>query len=621
MVIRLKPLLLAGCALLDPLLSVRVSAVTFNWNGQIDPANVTSNSNWAGGVAPLGLGADDVVFGNITSGPEAASPTHTVQIPAFPGAFGVDHITFNGGGARPAYTFAGTGMPSLILNGNLTASTGANVLFNSTLNVKLTSGGHTVDVSGTEVTVASDVSNYTTSSNITKNGNGVLKLTGNNTFTGGITVNAGDLYLGHSNAAGTGTLTMKNNTSLFHFNGSLIAPNAVVLNSGTVTVNSVLGSDSLTLNGNISGSALLALYGNGGLTLAGNNASWSGGITLFGNGTININNSNALGTGALIFDATSDATVNFNVSTTINGLAGASDPSTIYLYSGSVLTINQAGSSTYAGYINDGGSPGGITKTGSGALTLTNANSYTGPTVVNGGSLVANGATSTTGQLGFGAATVNSGGTVIVQNTSLSNSTVTVNSGGRLVGQGSVNSVTTINSGGILAPGFSTAALIGSIGFNDLTLKGGGFLEWNLSDPTGSAGTGFDSVTLLSAPLRIDASTLVTPFNLRLISLNAGGSPGTATGFLMQTYTWTLFDASSSSITGFSVPAQFSIDSTAFTTDVGPGNFFVSQNGNLLQLTFTPVPEPSTWALILGGVGAMFAYSHRRRRAYRNGAV
>jgi hypothetical protein len=39
----------------------------------------------------------------------------------------------------------------------------------------------------------------------------------------------------------------------------------------------------------------------------------------------------------------------------------------------------------------------------------------------------------------------------------------------------------------------------------------------------------------------------------------------------------------------------------------------VGEIGNTLTLDFTPVPEPGTWTLMLGGLGALAAAWRRRR--------
>ncbi len=74
---------------------------------------------------------------------------------------------------------------------------------------------------------------------------------------------------------------------------------------------------------------------------------------------------------------------------------------------------------------------GGLTKLGTGTLTLTSASTYTGNTVVNGGTLAVNG--------------------------SLPNTSVLVNSNGNLSGTGSVGGTVTVTNGGTVSPGGAAA--------------------------------------------------------------------------------------------------------------------------------------------------------------------
>jgi autotransporter-associated beta strand protein len=109
------------------------------------------------------------------------------------------------------------------------------------------------------------------------------------------------------------------------------------------------------------------------------------------------------------------ATFNLNV-------GSMSGNSPIDLGSGTLTTGGDNTSTTYSGIISDAGT---LVKTGTGTLSLTGSNSYTGPTIINQGNLVVNG--------------------------SLANP-VSVNSGGSLGGTGYLSNVS-VSPSGQVAPG------------------------------------------------------------------------------------------------------------------------------------------------------------------------
>jgi hypothetical protein len=78
-------------------------------------------------------------------------------------------------------------------------------------------------------------------------------------------------------------------------------------------------------------------------------------------------------------------------------------------------------------------------------------------------------------------------------------------------------------------------------------------------------------------------------------------------------YAWLI--AHTDGITGFNA-ANISINTVNFTNSLGAtGAFNVSAVGNDIYLNFSPVPEPSTYALLTAGLGLLLLKTARRRRS------
>lgn len=125
---------------------------------------------------------------------------------------------------------------------------------------------------------------------------GTLVLNGANSYSGGTQLDGGTLVVSSNTALGTGTLTAETGTRL-DSNTTVILANTATLN-GNLTV---LGSNALTLNGVINGVGSLTKNGTSNLTLNGMNT-YSGGTTLNA-GTLQIGDggtSGSLGTGNVI---------------------------------------------------------------------------------------------------------------------------------------------------------------------------------------------------------------------------------------------------------------------------------------------------------------------------------
>ncbi len=209
----------------------------------------------------------------------------------------------------------------------------------------------------------------------------------------GFTLNGGTL----TSTGGPGTLTAPTYT----LNGGLIDTNASLGPTGAVTQASGVTS----LKGTI-GSANVAITG----------------------GTLQLGDNNRLAAATALNMSAGGV---FDLNGFAQSLATLNGAGNVFLSSSSSGGTLTVGSGAFSGTIaNNGAQPGGLVVTGPGTLSLTGQNSFTGPTVINGGTLSVNGAFA---------------------------SALTVNAGGVLGGNGTVG--TTTIAGGTLSPGNSIGTL------------------------------------------------------------------------------------------------------------------------------------------------------------------
>jgi autotransporter-associated beta strand protein len=280
---------------------------------------------------------------------------------------------------------------------------------------------------------------------LVKAGTGDLTLSDANTYSGGTRVAAGTLSVANNDALGTGAVMLDPNTTL-HLAGVQVAntvnvwgdPNIAI--TGTNALNSIAGSGDVNILGT-SGNATTDV-----LTLNGPNAYTA--ATFVGDGTAGAA-ATLKGGGVNALSANSTTTVTANSFLDLNGFdqaIGALAGVGTVTNSGAgaaTLTANGNNSSTlFSGVIEDGSAATGLTKVGTGTLTLSGINTFTGATTVNGGRLMVDGSI-------------------------VPSSGVQVNADGSVGGSGFLPS-TVIANGGTLAPSNSTAALTvnGDLTFN-----------------------------------------------------------------------------------------------------------------------------------------------------------
>ena len=217
----------------------------------------------------------------------------------------------------------------------------------------------TIDTQANTVTLQNSISG---AGSLSKTGSGTLILSGGNSYGGATTIGQGTLQIGTGGTSGT-------------------------LGGGAVTDNGSLvfnRSNAVTVNNAIGGTGSLTQAGSGTLILA--NANTYSGVTTISSGVLSITNGNALQNSTLVYSTGSLQWLGLTAVTS-GGLSGSNN---LYGQTSTVaLTVGGNGQSTaYSGVLSVNGPYDlSLTKTGSGALALSGANTYTAGTTLAVGAL------------------------------------------------------------------------------------------------------------------------------------------------------------------------------------------------------------------------------------------
>jgi autotransporter-associated beta strand protein len=258
------------------------AAATRTWDGGGGDANWMTAQNWVGDIAPSA--GDDLVFPD-----GAARPFNTNN---FPAGTTFSSIFLSGPGC--GYQISGNQI--VVTSAVQSNVAGTFVTCDLQLPIQLTGTVNAVVASGM-LTISGVVSG---SGSLAKAGNGFLRLSGNNTFTGTILINGGYLTAQVASAFGAedgtpATGTVVNSGGTLQVGGYTLGNESLTLNglgqSGngalqtlaqtTIDGPVILGSDtrvalglansSITVTGTISGAGTLIKTGAGTLTLTANN--------------------------------------------------------------------------------------------------------------------------------------------------------------------------------------------------------------------------------------------------------------------------------------------------------------------------------------------------------------
>ncbi len=411
-------------------------------------------------------------------------------------------------------------------------------------------------------------------------------------------------------------------------NGGQLTAGSSAVNGGAVTVkgagSQLLVTSLLELRGGEfrvedggSATAQSVTFDNttGSLTVTGNDSVFAiaGNLDLL-NGTVTVESGGRLAANAVVISGSTGEAPEIHV----NGISGSrgvlevaavagpigggeEDPGTLQIHvNGGVLRATQNTDSFISGdnvsvTIGSGGAyvdtqsfnvtmdnglsgEGGLTKVGTGKLTLEGTHTYQGGTRVEEGLLWING--SVTGE-------------------------ITVVNDGILGGSSTLGNIT-VADGGSISPGNSP----GIMNSATQTWAGGGVYIWETNALNGIAGTNWDLI-LINGDLDFTAS-VINPFTLAINSLNISNNPAYLAGFDLQSdYSWEILRVTGS-INGFD-PGAMEFDVSEFWNEIYDGYFDIEQSGNSLFLNYNAaaVPEPGGGMLVILS-GMAFLICRRR---------
>ncbi|MES2919981.1 MAG: autotransporter-associated beta strand repeat-containing protein [Verrucomicrobiota bacterium] len=461
------------------------------WQGALNNLTFTTVNINTTGAGKLSIKANTASPGNTITG-------GTINI-----ANGATLYVATNGGSAPSIgstiNVQGTGnnenRGAIRLDNGSTLSGSVNLLGNTTI------GGGSGVISG-------DISGSGFGITTAGTGTGTLTFSGNNTYSGGMTIGAGTIQAGHNNAFGTGALKINGGT--LSSNAAAGAGDRTIGNITTIGADIALGNatntgalnftnsvglgattrtltvnSGVTFSGAVTGSNGFTKAGTGALTITG--SSTYTGTTTITAGTLQAGHNNAFGSGTITLNG---GFLNTGGQTLANGISVATAPTTGGIRFGANATLTGAITGASGATLN-------IAATSASSLYLNGDTSgFNGTMAIN------NAAGNVTASKSDGTASTNTGGV---------STTYTVNSGGTYafsINRGTFNMGALSGNGKVAAPYNTASTSTVSIGALNTSTAFSGTLANNGSGVLALTKVGNGTVTLSGTNNYTGATTI-----------------------------------------------------------------------------------------------------------------
>ena len=468
-------------------------------------------------------------------------------------------VNLNTGGTLAANSISDPGGTSTFnFNGGTLQARTATTSFMTGLDFAYVKSGGAKIKTDVAITIGQALLDGTGGGGLTKSGTGTLTLTSNaNTYTGATTISGGTLDL---------------TTGIIYSNANWAVRSITIDGGATVKVSNWGDANAATAGGfgQTDFSSNRIMIDNGTIEYVGGAASG------------NMDRSFSIGAGGATLVASGSDTWQI---TQVNRGWGEYNLAS----NNGILTLSGANNGLLGKVIPGSG---GVVKSGNGTWTLSNTNTYTGVTTVNGGILNITGSTHANSAVTVGGASAM--GTP------------------KLTGSGTINGAVTVKTAGAgvagtLSAGDATSASkVGTLSMgSSLTFESGSIFEWDLNSnkdgdaagiDTGTAGADFDNVSVTGA-INVDSGSIFKVVFGTGVSM---ADPFWSTPNITQT--WDIATIFGKGLTGaFSTTVATSTDVSSY------GSFTITGT----SLTWTAVPEPTS---ALAGLLITAGLLRRRRK-------